>query len=348
MTQILDYISEGKYYIITLILLLALSLWAILYIDSPVDGNKSPVMVVIPKGSTARVVGETLAEKGLVRTQWAFTFIAQSTGSAAHIKPGAYRFTRAMSIRQMLDKLVKGEVAAVWVTIPEGYTARKIAITLARRGLVDEREFMTIAEFGAKDYEKILDIPAQGLEGYLYPDTYLISLQSDAREVVRLMVDNFKAKVAAPYVIDISKIAADGGAESTAEALHRIVIVASMIEREARTDKDRPLVSAVIWNRLRRGMKLDIDATIQYAFGEHRSRLFYRDLEIDSPYNTYTHPGLPPGPISNPGVQAIKAAIYPASVDYLYYVARQDGSHIFSRTLDEHNAAVARVRNGRD
>lgn len=342
-----DYIREGKKYIIALIVLLGLSLWATLYVESPVGGDAIPMIVVVPKGATAKSVAAALAEKGLIRSELAFRFVAQATGSSSGIKPGAYKVSRAMSISEILDKLVLGDVAAVWVTIPEGYTVEQVADRLSERGLVNHAEFAALARNGAQEFSDILNIPAQGLEGYLYPETYLIPLQPDARDVARQMLETFKSKVADSLGGEITGRTPDGEEHSKPEALHRVIIVASMIEREARVAADRPLVSAVIWNRLRIGMKLDIDATVQYALGRHRSRLYYRDLEAESPYNTYTHAGLPPGPISNPGIDSIKAAIHPAEVDYFYYVARPDGSHVFSRTLDEHNAAIRRIRGGR-
>jgi UPF0755 protein len=251
-----------------------------------------------------------------------------------------------MSLNGMLEALVRGDVAAVWVTVPEGYTIEQIADKLAEKDLVDKQEFVMLASVDAKGFDKILNIPASGMEGYLFPDTYIVPLKTDARETISDMLKTFKTKVAAPFSSEITKIAGADTPDAKAEALHRILTVASMIEREAKVPKDRPLVSAVIWNRLRRGMKLEIDATVQYALGRHRSRLFYRDLAVDSPYNTYQHPGLPPGPIANPGIASIKAALFPKKVNYLYYVARRDGSHVFSTTLAEHVAAKQRIKNG--
>jgi UPF0755 protein len=189
-------------------------------------------------------------------------------------------------------------------------------------------------------------VPSQSLEGYLFPNTYLIVLDSNPKMIVGQMLQAFKSQVAEPLSSDVVETAGNDGAQARSRALYQAVVVASMIEREAKVEKDRPLISAVIWNRLRKGMKLEVDATVQYALGEHRGRLFYSDLAVISPYNTYRNPGLPPGPISNPGLASIKAALHPANVDYLYYVARPDGSHVFSHTLEEHNAAKARIRRG--
>lgn len=313
---------------------------------APVGGDKTPVVVVIRKGQTAVPIGRTLAEKGLVRSASGFALIARLSGQASEIKPGAYKFNRTMTGGEMLDKMVKGEVAARWITIPEGYTLIQVADRLAEKGLVDRDEFLRVATSDGAGFSKLVKIPSSSLEGYLFPDTYLVMLDSGPKDIASQMLETFDERVKKPLNKDLTSFAAANTHGDKSDAMYRVLTVASMIEREAKVPEDRPLVSAVIWNRLRRGMKLEIDATVQYALGEHRSRLFYNDLKVESPYNTYRYPGLPPGPISNPGLASIQAAMHPAEVDYLYYVAKPDGSHVFSRTLDEHNAAKRRIRSG--
>ncbi|MEN6520635.1 MAG: endolytic transglycosylase MltG [Armatimonadota bacterium] len=346
MRLILEYVREGRNYLITLLVLIVLVLGSLFYLGAPVGGSTAPVMVIVPKGATAAEVGSRLKETGLVRSALGFSVIARACEEAGKLKPGEYRFNRSMSVRRMLDAMVRGDIAAVWVTVPEGFTAQQLAKRLADKRLVNESEFLTIVTACAGDFKDIVLVPSSGLEGYLFPDTYLVPLNAGSREIVTQMLKAFKSRVADPLSPEIEQIAAGADAESKGQALNRIIIVASLIEREARVPKDRALISAVIWNRLRIGMKLDIDATVQYALGEHRERLYNKDLAVESPYNTYTHPGLPPGPIANPGIESIKAALHPEKVDYLYYVARSDGSHIFSKTLSEHDAARRRVRNG--
>lgn len=342
----LDYVREGRGYVIALVLLLAGTYLLLAYAGSAVGGDKTPVTVVVRRGETAESIGARLRENGLVRWGVGFAVIARLSGRASGIQPGAYRFDRTMSVPQMLDRLVNGEVAAVWITIPEGFTIRQIADRLARRGLVDRAAFLTVVNSRGRGFADIVDVPAGSLEGYLFPSTYLIPLDASPREIVSEMLRAFRSKVMSPLSRDIADAAANPGTRSKPEVLYDVIIVASMIEREAKIPRDCGLISAVIWNRLRRGMKLEVDATVQYARGEHRGRLYYEDLRVESPYNTYLHPGLPPGPIANPGLASIRAALHPARVDYLYYVARPDGSHIFSRTLAEHNAAKQRVRSG--
>jgi len=342
--SILRYIRDGRNYILVLVMLAAVSAWVLDYMVSPVGGSGRPAMVVIPKGVTAAAVGRILAEKGIVRSALGFSLLAQAAGDARELKPGAYLLKPTMGVEEIIEKMVRGEIAAVWVTVPEGFSVRQIAERLGESNLVNPEEFMALAASDAQGFSGILGIPSHSLEGYLFPSTYLVPLKTTAREVAAEMVKTFRAKVAEPYGEDIGRIAAAGGAESRAAALYRVVTAASMIEREAKVPQDRPLISAVIWNRLRRGMRLQIDATVEYALGRHRSRLYDRDLAVDSPYNTYLHGGLPPGPISNPGLPSIRAALFPAKAGYLYYVARADGSHVFSNTLEEHNAAKARIR----
>lgn len=328
---------------------IALTVYLTNWIGSPVGGDKSSVLVVVRKGSGANDVAVSLTEKGLVRFPQAFILISRARGEAGKIKPGAYRFDRSMSVGDMLDDLVAGKVASVWVTIPEGYTIRDIAELLDDKKLADGDEFLRIASFNAQDFKEILDVPAPGLEGYLFPSTYLVPLEGESREIIAGMLRAFKAQVYDQLSKDIAQASGDGSPESIRMTLHRIVTVASMIEREAQVAEERPLISAVIRNRMKIGMKLDIDATVRYATGKYRTRLYYSDLEVDSPYNTYRRPGLPPGPIANPGLDSVKAALHPANVEYLYYVAREDGSgwHVFSRTFEEHKAAIRKIRNGR-
>jgi UPF0755 protein len=195
-------------------------------------------------------------------------------------------------------------------------------------------------------------IYSQNLEGYLFPDTYLIARGTDSDAIIRKMLDAFRQKVVVPYRPRIESVAQAKfgiGEDSFALGLHRILTIASMVEREAKIDKDRPLIAAVLWNRLKNNMKLEIDATVNYSPGqskENKPRIYYKDLQNGSAYNTYRTLGLPPGPICNPGTASIEAVLQPANVDYLYYVARKDGSHVFSRTYQEHQAATKAIRGG--
>lgn len=330
---------------ISVIALIALLLGAVFlsaWLISPVGGDAEPMLVSVPRGASASAIAQRLKDRELIRSRKAFLIVAGIGGKNATLKPGAYKLTRNMSLKQIIDKIESGDVAAVWITFPEGFTKRQMAETLAERGILTVEAFLDAAGKG----ESYTDIPAGedgSLEGFLFPDTYLVPLDATAESVISAMVRTFQTKVMEPHAEEIEKCEL-GVLLPNSNNLRNVIVVASLIEREAKAPEDREKISGVIYNRLRRGMRLEIDATVQYARGEHKPRLFYRDLDIDSTYNTYLHGGLPPGPIANPGVASIKAALNPADTDALFYVARKDGTHVFSRTLAEHNAAKRRIR----
>ncbi len=301
-------------------------------------GRSGKVMVMIPKGSSASQVAEILAEKGIVRSAVGFKLLARVTGQSCCLKPGAYELDPSAGPRAALDKIARGDVSARWITIPEGYTLRQIGerIEAEKSGSADR--FVELARNEGRSFDTSFTHPGDNLEGYLYPDTYLVPIGASEESIIKMMLDAFTSKVADPLADEISR---------SGMSLHDCITLASLVEREARIPKDRRLISAVIHNRLRIGMPLQIDATVLYALGYHKERVLYRDYEIDSPYNTYRNPGLPPGPIASPGLESIKAALHPADVRYLYYVARPDGSHIFTHTFDEHKQAQQRARRER-
>jgi UPF0755 protein len=242
-----------------------------------------------------------------------------------------------MSLSDILDKIARGDVSALWVTIPEGYTGQQIARVLASKKLVNDAVFTQDVYQPDGAVTAPFIAPNGSLEGYPFPDTYLVPFHGNPHSVVKLMLDNFDKRVVKGMAGEI---------QASGMSLHQIITVASMIEREARVPEDRPLIASVIYNRLRQGMPLQIDATVEYALGGHRARIYYRDLKVDSPYNTYRHRGLPLGPISNPGLSSIQAALHQAATDYLFYVAGPDGRHLFSRTVQEHGEAIQKVRRG--
>jgi len=309
----------------------AASLWFrdAVYIDDALPAQQTDV--VVPSGSTFGQVATLLRERGVLAHPFAFRLLARLRRVDSDVKAGEYRFPAHQTSDAVLQRLVRGEQFAVWVTIPEGYTAREIAQTLASRSLGDaglyERTFLRaggVSVDGAR---------TRNLEGYLFPSTYLIPIDVSPQAVANILVDQFRHELPAD-------------AERRARALGRsvpdVVTVASLIEREGKVDQDRPLIASVIYNRLRLGMPLEVDAAIEYTFPEHHDVITKRDLAIDSPYNTYRHTGLPPTPIANPGKASLDAAFRPAKSDYLYYVAKPDGHSVFAKTLAEHNANVER------
>ncbi len=322
--------------VLILLLLAAISVTAgVLYciqMLAPVTGNKNAklVLVTIPPGRSARQIGELLARRHLIRRPLSFVLASRMDHLSGEMRAGRYELSPAMPPRQIAARLALGETAGNVVTVPEGYTVRQIARRLAGHGLGDEAGFLALAQTQGRTFHVgAWTPPDDNLEGYLYPDTYTLPKGASARDAVQMMLDEFHQRVITPH-----------GAAVTPD----VVTLASLVEREAEVDSDRPLIAAVYRNRLLKGMRLQCDATVQYGLPAHKSRLFYADLRVDSPYNTYTHKGLPPTPIASPGLPSIEAALHPADADFLYYVAGPGGRHVFSATLAQHDAAISRVR----
>jgi UPF0755 protein len=253
------------------------------------------------------------------------------------VKAGAYRLSPSMSARRILAVLNSGDVEpSVRLTFPEGFTLHQTAERVARIPGVDAAAFERLAAADGKTFDAPAPLPSN-LEGYLFPDTYDFAPDAAPRQVIQTMFDTFDAKVRHPLGPQLA------AANKRGFGLSRIITLASLIEREAKVKSDQPLIAAVLYNRLRIGMPLQVDATVQYVVG-HKQRVLYKDLDVDSPYNTYKVTGLPPGPICSPGVDAIRAALTPAKVPYLFYTARPDGSHTFTTTLEKHVEATAQAR----
>lgn len=298
-------------------------------------GPGAAVRVTVPKGASVQSVARLLKSKNLIREPNAFAIL----GRGKSVRAGTYDIAPSEAPAVILDRLVRGdvvEIPMVKVAIPEGFTLRQIAARLEEKKLGDAAAYLDLTEKQGKSFEASKPLPAK-LEGYLFPATYEFEQGAEPRAVVQKMVTTFDQRLA------------DKGAAlaKVGRPLGEVVTIASMIEREARVPQDRTKISGVIYNRLAKGMPLQIDATVQYARGEHKERLLYRDLEVDSPYNTYKVRGLPPGPICSPGEASIDAALTPEKSDYLYYVAKPDGSHLFGRTMAEHQRNIALVRGGR-
>lgn len=318
------------------VLALGLAGWRFVsYLQSPpsAPGGK-PVTVVIPVGSGVRSIARRLADAGVIRSQLMFRWEVRSLGAGSQLKAGEYRFPAGEPLDQVVRRLMKGMEPYRQVVIPEGWTVRQIAELLAREKLCPEAEFVRAASVSPADYSLPVTTRRPTLEGYLMPDTYRLPLRCSGARVVRVMTDNWKRRVWGPLESELRK----------GPGPDQRMIIAAMIEREAQHPRERPLIASVIRNRLQRGMKLQIDATVLYALGRHKDRVLFRDLEVDHPYNTYRIPGLPPGPICNPGLASIQAALRPAETKFLYYVARSDGSHVFTTNAAEHAVAVAQSR----
>jgi UPF0755 protein len=297
------------------------------------------VRVTIPEGATLSEIAGLLEEAGVVRHATAFRIEAERAGHAADLKPGTY----TMQVNQPFDRLIAQLVAGarpetVKITIPEGYTAQQTGQLVSeklKRATEKAYRRLTIEHplpFGLPGYR-----PGTRLEGLLFPATYEMPPSSGTRALVERQLEAFKETMAG---IDMTR------ARKANLTAYDVAIIGSMVEREAKVARERPLVAAVIWNRLRLGMPLQIDATVQYALPQHKTSLTYADLNTPSPYNTYLHTGLPPTPIANAGAASLEAAANPARVDYLYYVARGDGSgrHYFSSTYEQFLQDKARAQ----
>ena len=289
------------------------------------------VRVEVPNGYSVGDIADELQREGVVRSGRVFKYYAHVRGIAAHVNAAIYEFPPHQNIPSVAAVLVAGgRPAVVWVTVPEGFTAQQIAHRLQARGFGSAADFLDVVTHQSLLVDSTL---TSSLEGYLYPDTYQFRHGASAEAIAELMTGQFRKKLPKDW---------QRAARRLGYTLPEIITLASIIEREAKVDAERPLMAGVYYNRLRLGMPLEVDATIEYALPKHKSVLHYRDLEIDSPYNTYTHTGLPPTPISNPGLRSIAAALHPAHTDYLYYVYAGNGHHHFSRTLDEQKAAEQR------
>lgn len=285
----------------------------------PLDENSAAQKVVtILSGTNAREIVDVLEKNEIIRkNNYTFRILTKLMKLEDHLKYGEYSLSPSMNMLQILDKLVKGEVITYKITIPEGFTSTQIAELLDKKEVAEKEVFLKLV----KDSEKIS-------EGYLFPDTYEVPKKYGAEKMVKTMLSNFNQ-------IAIENKFTDR-AEEIGFSLEKIIILASIIEKEAKFSDEKNKVSSVFYNRLKIGMKLQSCATIQYILGEPKERLDENDLKIDSPYNTYLYKGLPPGPICNPGLDSIMAALEPEEGDYLFFILGENGRHIFSRNYEEH------------
>lgn len=308
----------GKlFFIFSLIFLIAILFITAIYF--PLEENSATQKVVnIPSGTNAKEIVDVLEKNEMIRkNNYTFRILIKIMKLEDQLKYGEYDLSSSMSMLQILDKLVKGEVITYKITIPEGYTSAQIAELLDKKEIVEKESFLKLVNNGEKSWE-----------GYLFPDTYEVPKQYGAENMVKIMLSNFNQ-------IAIENKFADK-AEKIGFSMEEIIILASIIEKESKFTEERRQVSSVFHNRLKKNMKLQSCATIQYILEEPKEELDESDLKIDSLYNTYLHKSLPPGPISNPGLDSIIAALEPEEEDYFYFVLGENGKHIFSRTYQEH------------
>jgi peptidoglycan lytic transglycosylase G len=307
--------------------------WFYTAVDRPYKGYDVPeIFVEIPQGSGSVAIARRLADAGVVHDVNSFRLALWMTGEGRRLQAGEYRFDSPMTARQVADKIARGDVFVRPITFPEGLTIKQMAAIYEAKGFGPAKEFADAAR--NHSLVSAIDPDAKDLEGYLFPDTYKLPRRMTAAQLVGRMVQAFM-KALTPDLID--------AAEARQLTMRQYVTLASIVEKETGNKDERPLVAAVYANRLRIGMALQCDPTVIYALdraGRYNGNLTRDNLQFDSPYNTYRYPGLPPGPIASPGRASLEAAAHPARADYLYFVSKNDGSHAFAATLEEHNRNV--------
>lgn len=320
--------------IITIATMISLGLWWSGSLK-PISSTGQEQVFVVEEGMNAAQVAERLEEMKVIRSSVVFRQLSRMEKADAKLVAGVYYLSPAMSSPQILEILLKGPVPdIIRVTIPEGYTVAQIVTVLSQKGLGTEEDlYQAMQSFQAKDYSFLNDVP-QGknrLEGFLFPDTYFFDKESKPREVIDRFLQRFDQELTPDTEARLKELNI---------SIYTWATKASIVEREAAKADERPIIAGVFENRLKKSMALESCATVQYVLDEIKPVLSLEDIEIDSPYNTYKHPGLPPGPIANPGHASLSAVLYPTQTDYLFFVAKNDGSHAFARTFEEHLSNV--------
>ncbi len=311
--------------------------------SQPASIKAKPIVISIVPGSTFSDVAHLLQQKGLIRSALAFRILATINHDLDKIKAGEYELSPSMTPKDILNTLVRGKIFEHVIIIPEGYNIFQIARLLDRAGLVSRKKFLALCH--DQNFLESLGLKEKSVEGYLFPNTYYFTKGITAKQIISTMVHTFW-KV-------WHQQSFDKRTKELGLTVHTVVTLASIVEKEAELPRERPIIASVFWNRLKKHMLLQSDPTVYYGLWTvgiwRRGRLHIWDLRRDTPYNTYIHKGLPPGPISNPGIGAIRAVLYPAHTKYLYFVSKNDGSHYFSCTLAQHNRAVFKyqIRNSR-
>jgi len=306
--------------------------WFLWEYNHPRDRLSTGTVFEIERGSSASLIARKLKEENIIKKKWPFLTAYRLYYPKEKLIAGEYEFNPPLSVKEVLKKILKGDIILHPVTVPEGLTIEETADLLSKKYAFNREKIV----YHAQNTKLVshLDTKAQDLEGYLFPETYHIPKNTSEAELIEMMVDQFRKT----FVPRWEERAKEMGME-----IRDIVTLASLIEEETSVPEEKPLVSSVFHNRLKLGMKLDCDPTIIYALKKkngYLGRLRNKDLKLNSPYNTYLHNGLPPGPISNPGQESLKAALYPSETDYLYFVSKNDGTHKFSSTFKEHQRAV--------
>lgn len=323
--------SGAKKFLLAVFLLLVAFAGAAWFVFMPY-GPQTQTLVDLPSGFSARAIARQLQQEGVIRSQYAFDLLRVCLRGT--LKAGDYRFDHPASAIEVYERIARGDTYTIALTVPEGANIFDIATRVEQAGLGSRADFLDAA-LKQSDLVTDLDPQAHSLEGYLFPDTYRFAPHAGVVQIVTTMVRRFRA------------IAAQLGIQKN---VHQVVTVASLVEKETAVDSERPLVASVFDNRLEKNMPLATDPSVIYGLqlaGQWRGAIYQSDLTRDTAYNTYLHPGLPPGPVANPGMASLHAALYPAATNYLYFVAAGNdaqGHSLFAATLDEHNRNVAGYR----
>jgi UPF0755 protein len=316
------------------ILYVLLRLYGLFFLPSEPSGV--PTYIHVPRGASAEDIANKLVAHGVLHNRLHFLIAARMMRAEKDLKFGEYELNAGMAPVAAVRRLTAGRALTRRLTIPEGLTIEQIGKRLESSGLTSKDDFLERAR--SQEMREMLAVRNDTLEGFLFPDTYyIITGEETPDSLVRMMVNRFEE------VYRNESAESDLGGEYDG---FDVVTIASMVEKEAFLDSEKPVIAGVIYNRLRKEMRLDCDVTIQYALNKYGHRLTYADLAVDSPYNTYVNQGLPPGPICNPGRASLRAALRPAQTEYLYFVSKNNGTHHFSETLAEHNSAVRKYQLG--
>jgi UPF0755 protein len=316
----------------------ALSALSVLSVLSGCGSNTKTERVTLPAGASFAAVTDSLRAHGVVSSPFWFKFLARIRRLDRSVRAGIYEFSSGISPWTVLDILAEGKAVSLRLTVPEGLTLLELAhLASERLGLAEDSVLAAARDSAVAS--ALLGFPVRSFEGFLRPETYALAVNTRPAELIRVMAEGFKNQWEPEWTSRL---------DTLRMTKLQVVTLASIVEGEARADDEREIIAGVYYNRLRIGMALQADPTVQYAIalktGNRKPRLYEKDYHFPSPYNTYLHIGLPPGPVNSPGRRSIEATLYPAHVPYLYFVAGPDGRHIFSRTYDEHLRAVGRAR----
>jgi UPF0755 protein len=332
-------IKRNKKHYVILLLAAGIFVFFVLLINysaSSIDKKDTTVIVDIPTGSGFLKITEILNDAGMIKNRIFFYSLAITRQALRSIRAGEYEFNTSMTPYAVIDKLIRGEIKTYRVTIPEDLSVKEIAARLMENKLINEKTFLELA--ADKEFLESIGIKADSIEGYLFPETYFLDRSMNTRQIMKIMVSQFWKKVTP----EMLKRATEFGL-STQE----FITLASIIGKESGNQEEKPLISAVFHNRLKRKIRLQSDPTAVYDLKNFEGAVKRSHLRRNSPYNTYIISGLPPGPIANPGLDSLKATLYPAAVNYLYFVSKNDGTHFFSSSLDMHNRAISQYRKSR-